>query len=158
MFRRYVASVLDGCSKSTSMLHMLQLLYTYVASVCFQCLICVFGRTLQVCLSRCCICFAHMCKGDVAYVCNRFQENFQVFFASVLEACFKCFICLQTYVASVAFGYFKSRLSVAYLMHMGSRRGAIHPRTQSSDAGDVRTVGLCVGARNAGTTEGVLAA
>jgi hypothetical protein len=34
-------------------------------------------------------------------------------FASVSDACFKCFICPWRYVASVASGYFKSRSGVA---------------------------------------------
>jgi hypothetical protein len=37
-------------------------------------------------------------------------------FSSVSEACFKCFNYLQTYVATVVFGCFKSRLSVASLL------------------------------------------
>jgi hypothetical protein len=37
---------------------------------------------------------------DVAYVCNDFQVFLGVF-ASVLDACFECFICLQMYVVSV---------------------------------------------------------
>jgi hypothetical protein len=57
------------------------------------------------------------------YVCKCFiwmlrmlLQWFQVFsgvFASVSDACFKCFICLQTYVASVASECFKSRSDVA---------------------------------------------
>jgi hypothetical protein len=35
-------------------------------------------------------------------------------FASVSDTYFKCFICLHTYITSVASKYFKSRLSVAY--------------------------------------------
>jgi hypothetical protein len=35
-------------------------------------------------------------------------------FLSVSETCFKCFICLQTYVARVAGGCFKSRSGVAH--------------------------------------------
>jgi hypothetical protein len=64
------------------MLHVLQWLYTYVAKVCYQCFICVFGRILQVCLSRYCIYFTHMLQLfylDVAYVCNGFRCFFQVF-------------------------------------------------------------------------------
>jgi hypothetical protein len=44
-----------------------------------------------------------------------FYNGFKCFsgvFASVLDAYFKCFICLHTYVASVASGCFKSRLIV----------------------------------------------
>ena len=66
---------------------MLDMFYTYVASV----------------LSGCCIYFA---------------MAFQVFsgvFASVSDACFKCFICLQMYVANVLFGSFRSRSSVAHV-------------------------------------------
>jgi len=45
---------------------------------------------------------------DVAYVCNCFQVSLGVF-ASVSDSCFKYFIYLQTYVASVAFRCFKSK-------------------------------------------------
>jgi hypothetical protein len=45
---------------------------------------------------------------DVVYVCN-------CGFASVSDACFKCSICLHIYVASVVFGYFKSRLGLAHV-------------------------------------------
>jgi hypothetical protein len=48
---------------------------------------------------------------DVAYVCNGFQALFR-FFSSVSEPCFKCFICLQTYVVAIVSGCFKSRLCV----------------------------------------------
>jgi hypothetical protein len=61
--------------------------HTYVASV----------------LSECCVC------------CNDFQAFFQVFFTSVSEACFKYFICLQTYVASITSGCFKSRSGLAHV-------------------------------------------
>jgi hypothetical protein len=101
----------------------LQWLYMYVASVCPQCFIYSFRRMLQVCLSRCCICFTHMLQVfylHVAYVSN----GFQVFFASVSDTCFKCFISLHTYVASVASGYVKSRSGVTHGMCMvsGKRR------------------------------------
>jgi hypothetical protein len=45
-----------------------------------------------------------------------FSSMFQVCFLSVLEAYFKCFNCLQTYVATVVFGCFKSRSGVAYFL------------------------------------------
>jgi hypothetical protein len=45
--------------------------------------------------------------------CNGFQV-FHVFFASALSACFKCFIYLQTYVANVSYGCFKSKSGVAH--------------------------------------------
>ena len=46
-------------------------------------------------LSGCCVCFTW----------------FLSVFANISDACFKCFICLQTYVASAS-GCFKSRLGV----------------------------------------------
>ena len=61
--------------------------HTYIASV----------------LSGCCVCVAMVLK------------CFMCFFASVLDACFKRFICLHTYVASVVSGCLKSRLGVASL-------------------------------------------
>jgi hypothetical protein len=56
---------------------------------------------------------------DVVYVCNVFQAFLGVFFANISEACFKCFIYLQKYIASVAFGCFKSRSGIAHVaMHL----------------------------------------
>jgi hypothetical protein len=93
------------------MLHMLQWLYTYVASFCSQCFICflktyvaivfiwmlhMFHTYVASVLFRCCICFATVFKCPSCV------------FTSVLDACFKCFICLYTYVG-VASGCFKSR-------------------------------------------------
>ena len=70
-------------------------------------------------------------------------------FASVSDACFKCFICLQTYAASVASECFKSRSCVAspsspsaalprYLLLLPAPAG--HPLSPPPliDAGDVR--------------------
>jgi hypothetical protein len=65
-------------------------LYTYVANDCSKCLISFFKRTLKMCLSGCCICFAHMlqvclsgyciCSAIVfKYFCNYFRCMFQVF-------------------------------------------------------------------------------
>jgi hypothetical protein len=47
---------------------------------------------------------------DIAYVLKLFSSVF----ANVSVACFKCFICLQTYVASVVSKCFKSRLDVVF--------------------------------------------
>jgi hypothetical protein len=63
----------------------------------------------------CCKCFTL----HVAYVNN----GFQVFFASVSDACFKYFICLQTYVISVASRCFKYRSGVTHGMHVKSGKG-----------------------------------
>ena len=92
---------------------MLLWLYTYVANVCSQCFICyiasvfiwmlhMFYTYVASVLSRCCVCVATI-----------FKCFFPDVFTSVLDACFKCFIYLQTYVASVVSGYFKSRSGVA---------------------------------------------
>jgi hypothetical protein len=54
----------------------------------------------------------HVFYLDVVYGCN----GFQVFFSSISEACFKCFNCLQTYVATVVFECFKSRSGVVFLL------------------------------------------
>jgi hypothetical protein len=73
---------------------------------------------------------------------------FSGIFASVLDACFKCFICLQTYVASVASECFKSKLGIASLSSpfVASPRSLLlfatlagHPPPPPSllDAGDV---------------------
>jgi hypothetical protein len=48
-------------------------------------------------LSRCCVCL------------QWFSSVFRCFFAIVSQECFKCFIYLQTYVASVVSECFKSR-------------------------------------------------
>jgi hypothetical protein len=40
---------------------------------------------------------------------------FMCFFASVSDAYFKCFICLQMYVVNVSSGYFKNRSGVAHV-------------------------------------------
>jgi hypothetical protein len=61
---------------------MLHMLYTYVASVSSGCYVCL----------------------------NGFSSVFKSFFASILDACFKCFIYILLYVASVTSGCFKSRL------------------------------------------------
>jgi hypothetical protein len=96
----YVAIVVDICCKLLFLMFHL-----------------FFIRILQVCLSRCYICFTYMLQVfylDVAYVWNGFK-CFSCVFASISYACFKCFICLQTYVAIVASGCFKSRSDVAHV-------------------------------------------
>jgi len=52
---------------------------------------------------------------DVAYVRNDINY-FSCVFASVSYVCFNYFICLQTYVASVASGCFKNRSGVAHVV------------------------------------------
>jgi hypothetical protein len=62
---------------------MLQVCVPNVSSIFFKVM-------LQLCLSRCCICFTHMLQvfyPDVAYVCNRFS----CVFVCVIGACFECF-------------------------------------------------------------------
>ena len=99
-------------------------IYVFISS-CSQCFICF--------LDVCCKCVyldiayvSHICLQvfylDVAYVCNGFQTFLGVF-SCVSQACFKYFIYLQTYVASVASECFKSISGVAHEMHMRSGRG-----------------------------------
>jgi hypothetical protein len=57
----------------------------------------MFQTYVAIILYECCVCFT------MALRC---------FFPSVLDACFKCFIYLETYVASVISEYFKSRSGV----------------------------------------------
>jgi hypothetical protein len=51
------------------------------------------------------------------YICFAivFQIFSRVFFASVSDTCFKCFVSLQTYVANILFRYFKSRSDITYV-------------------------------------------
>jgi hypothetical protein len=67
------------------------MLQAYVSSV-FN-----FIRMFASVSSRCCICL------------QWFSNVFLGVFVSVLNVCFKCFICLLLYVAVVIFGCFKSR-------------------------------------------------
>jgi hypothetical protein len=78
---------------------------------------------LQVFLSGRCVCS------------NRFQVFLGVF-ASVSDACFKCFICLLLYIINVASECFRSIM----VLHMGcawkvGRGHAVF--TRGGDAGDV---------------------
>jgi hypothetical protein len=64
----------------------------YVSHICLQ----VFFR------HECCICFTHILSSVLSRCCVCFCNGFKCFsgvFASILDACFKYFICLQTYVA-----------------------------------------------------------
>ena len=91
-------------------------------------------------LFGCCICFTHTLHVfylDVVYDCNGFQVFSDVFFSNVSEACFKYFIGLHMYVATVVFGYFKSRSGVASLLptfccivSLGADRVSIRHRGQ----------------------------
>jgi hypothetical protein len=126
---------------------MLQWLYNYVTSFCSQCFICFFRRMLQVRLSICCTCFTHMSVSVLSGCCVCFYNSFKYFlgvFTSVLDACLKCFICLQTYVASATSECFKNR-SVLHLPRLLLPRllfpapaGHQSPPSSLLDADDVR--------------------
>jgi hypothetical protein len=115
MFHRYVASISSGCCPSRSgcciycngCTRMLQASVLNVSSVFLDvCCKCVYLYIAYV-SHTCCKCFIWMLR--------IFYNGFKCFsgvFASVLDAYFKCFICLHTYVVSVASGCFKSRLVV----------------------------------------------
>jgi hypothetical protein len=97
---------------------MLQWIYMYVASVCFKCFIYFFRRTLQACLFGCCICFTHRLQVFIYILhmfCSSFSSVFWIFFSSVLDACFKYFICLHTYVVNVLYECFNSKSGVAHV-------------------------------------------
>jgi hypothetical protein len=103
------------------MLHMLQWLHTYVASVCPQCFIYFFICMLQAYLSGCCICFTHTVQVfylDVVYVFNGFQLLLQVFQMHVLSVSFFIFVCCICCIRM-----FQSRSGVAHRMRVGSERG-----------------------------------
>jgi hypothetical protein len=90
----------------------------YVASVCFKCFIYFFRRTLQACLFGCCICFTHRLQVFIYILhmfCSSFSSVFWIFFSSVLDACFKYFICLHTYVVNVLYECFNSKSGVAHV-------------------------------------------
>jgi hypothetical protein len=115
-FWMYVVFVLYGCCKSRSadIAHV-----AYVAIVSEAC--CKRVSVLEVCFIRvfwthvACvfIWMVHMFHTYVACVLFRCLRMLQ-WFSSVSEASFKCFNCLQMYVATVVFRYFKSR-SVLHL-------------------------------------------
>jgi hypothetical protein len=92
---------------------------TYVASV----------------LSGYCICFSMAC------------QVFSCVVASVLDACFKCFIYLQTYVVNVSCGYFQNRSGVVVgtrrsrRLGEGSRRDASSLHVRLRGAGDIQQNG-----------------
>jgi hypothetical protein len=95
----YVTMVVHVCCKLLfPMFHLF--FQTYVASV-FIWMLCMVHTYVASVLFRCCVCFYN------GFKC------FSGVFANVLDACFKCFINLQMYVASVVYGCFKSRSGVA---------------------------------------------
>jgi hypothetical protein len=111
-------------AKVDLVLHMLQCLYTYVASVCFKCFRCFqtyvasglsgcctsYTHTLQVYVFKCFSCFKRMLQMfylDVAYVVvTIYTRMFQMYVASVLSGCYIC--CsghthiLQEYVLNIS--------------------------------------------------------
>jgi hypothetical protein len=117
MFQRYVASVSDGCCKSRSGCCICCNGCTCMLLVS-QIFICVFRRILQVCLYGCCICFTYILQVFYCVLLQLFF-TFSGVFLNVLEVCFKCFIYLQTYIASVVSECFKSRSGVAHGMRVG---------------------------------------
>jgi len=89
------------------------------ASVSSRCCMCF--QTYELFSAVFCKCFIHMFR-----MFQLFVRMLQVFHldlfksrsgvtASDSDACFMCFICLQSYVASVVSGCFKSRLGIASL-------------------------------------------
>jgi hypothetical protein len=96
--------------------HMLQVFCLNIAKVDLDVAYTCYKHIYVLSVSYVCSQVFHL---DVAYVCIGFQV-FSSAFVSVLDTCFKCFICLLLYVATVASGYFKSRSGVAHGMRVGS--------------------------------------
>jgi hypothetical protein len=80
---------------------------------------------LQAYISSVFRCFIRM-LASVSFGCciylQWFSNVFLDVFASVSDTCFRCFICLLLYVATVVSRCFKSRLSVANRMRVGNGR------------------------------------
>jgi hypothetical protein len=67
-------------------------------------------------------------------------KYFSSIFASVLDVCFKCFICLFfLYVATIVFGYFKSRSGVAHEMHVATWEEAGGVDDVQGGVGDIQS-------------------
>jgi len=115
LYQTYVARFSSGCCKSRSGCYV----YMHIASVFFKYFRCFILLCASV-SSGCCIC--------LQWFSNVFQAFSQVF----SDACFKCFICLLLYVATVAFGYFKSRLGVAHGMDVRGSAGPLLVRSLMS--------------------------
>jgi hypothetical protein len=101
-------------AKVDRMLHMLQWLYMYIAKVCSQCFIRVFGCIVASVF----IWMLHTFHTYAASALSRYYVCLQWFssvFASASEECFKCFLYLQTYVAIIASRCLKSKLSIAHV-------------------------------------------
>jgi hypothetical protein len=98
----YAAMVVYCCKRLSSMFHLF------------------LRRMLQACLSGCCIRFTYMLQ--VFLMLRMFAMVFNYFCK-----CFRCIFWMFhvpfLYVATVASGYLKSRLSVAHGMHVGSEMG-----------------------------------
>ena len=65
-----------------------------------------------------CVCFTHMFASVFVRMLHMFCNGFANVlgaFANVSDACFKCFIFLQTRVAKVSSGCFKSRSGVVHV-------------------------------------------
>jgi len=139
----------ECCKNISGMLHMLPMLQLFqrsVAIVCFKCFRCFRGM-FHLCFPNvCCKCvylddacvshircilFGCLCMVAMGFKC------LSGVFSNVSKACFNCFNCLQTYVATVVFGCFQSRSGVASLLptfccivSLGAGRASIQCRCQ----------------------------
>jgi hypothetical protein len=124
----------------------------YVAMICTHMLLVLIPNVSSIFRTYVTI----MCYLDVAYVshicCKCFiwmlcmfaiVSSIFSYFSSVLDACFKLFICLLLYVVSVASGCFKSRWSIVHEMRVGSSwRCGGHPKRRGRAA---RALARCTG-------------
>jgi hypothetical protein len=98
----------------------------YVSHICLQ----VFFR------HECCIYFTHMLSSVLSRCCVCFCNSFKCFsgvFASILDACFKYFICLQTYVAIHLYILKVDRVLHLSPHHMLSHLGVSSPPPSAGD-------------------------
>ena len=108
MFHLDVAIISCGCCKSRSGCCICCNRYTRMLQAFVHIVSVVFQRMLQVCLSKCCICFIWM----LYIFCNSFFKRLGVFI-SVSDVCCKCFNCFRAYIENVSFGCLKNRADVA---------------------------------------------
>jgi hypothetical protein len=109
-FQMYVAYVLSGCYKSRSGVHILQWLYTYVASVCFICMLQMFYIDITyvvVAIYVCCKCMFQIFYLYVAYIssgCYKSRSGLHMLQLRYMYVASVCFICtLQVFYMDIAY-------------------------------------------------------
>jgi hypothetical protein len=116
MFQRYVVSVsMDVAKVDRDVLYVAMVVHVCCKSL-FQMFHLFFKRMLQVCLSRCCICFTHMLQVfylDVAYVFQWLFKCFHVFLQVFQTQASNVSFIFRRLFVNVSFRCFKNRSGVA---------------------------------------------